>query len=128
MRKKTAGKQVILLTGILFIISSNLFSQVVPSYIDISKIDVSKVIKDSMQVYITSLETDIKDSLPNFKFQNGSSTHCLPCLMELPGFHLIIIQACSLQVRGILPEVLLALTMFDRGQLIFSSILSISLH
>ena len=76
MRKKTAGKQVILLTGILFIISSNLFSQVVPSYIDISKINVSKVIKDSMQVYITSLETDIKDSLPNFKFQNGSSiTH-----------------------------------------------------
>ncbi len=73
MRKKPVGKLPILLTGLLLIFFSNLFSQVAPSYIDISKINVSKVIKDSMQVYITDLDTDLKDSLPYFQFKKGST-------------------------------------------------------
>jgi signal transduction histidine kinase len=73
MRKKHFGKRPILLTGFILIFMSNLFSQVAPSYIDISKINVSKVIKDSMQVYITNLDTDLKDSLPFFQFKKGTS-------------------------------------------------------
>ena len=73
MRKKTVGKRPILLTGFLLIFIGNLFSQVPLSYIDISKINVSKVIKDSMQVYITNLDTNLKDSLPYFQFKKGST-------------------------------------------------------
>src|SRR5690606_41058796 len=95
MRSKKLLRQYILLAFTLFNLLGQLHSQDSLDYIDISKINVSLSLHNKMQVHLTDLKTNIRDSLPYFKFiKDPPYLHAIPpgIVSKKPVIHFIIVN------------------------------------